>query len=833
MPRWELLGRVEKPARYLGGEPGSVIKDEARVRLSFALAFPEIYEIAMSHLGIKVLYEALAARPDVAAERVFCPWLDLMEIMEAEGEAPWSLESGRALGDFDVIGFSLQYELTYTNLLMMLGLAKVPARREERGPGHPLVIAGGPCMVNPEPLADILDLAVVGEAEEIIHPLVDLFIQAKEEAWPRERLFHEAVKIEGVYAPALFQPVYQAGRLTEIKTLDPEHPAVHRRIVADLAEHEPPHRTILPTVTPVHDRMGVELARGCTRGCRFCQAGFIYRPVRERPAGQVYQAAMAGLDAGGLEELALLSLSTSDYTCIEPLAAALMDALEPRRISLSLPSLRMDSLGPELAAQIKRVRKTGFTLAPEAGSERLRQVINKNLSEEQILGTAHTVYGMGWNLVKLYFMLGLPSETEADVAAIGRLASLVAAEAKNAGRGRGKRPVVNASLGLFVPKPHTPFQWEGQISLEQSRERLGLAKAGLGDRRVKAKWNDPKASIIEGVLSRGDRRLGAVLLRAVELGCRFDGWSEHLKYDTWLQALADNGLSLEDFLRPREQDELLPWEHIDAGVSKAYLWAEREKSLTGQATADCRAGRCGDCGVCDHKLIKPRLHSEAAFPAAPPPPSGEGERLDWRFRLEKTGPARYLGHLEMMRLLERTIRAAGVELAYTHGFHPHALVKTAAALPTGVESLVETLEVSTIRSYGPDQLAARVNALLPPGLRLADGRPGRPGEKLIDPPVAVYQITPAQPLDPERLGAFQEAEEWTMLRHSPKGQREIDLKAAIRRMELDGQGLLLSTGSAGGRPKPAEVLISVFGLSLEAAAASRALKVEAREEDRN
>ncbi|MCB2226123.1 MAG: TIGR03960 family B12-binding radical SAM protein [Desulfarculaceae bacterium] len=830
MDRRGLISGVEKPARYLGGEPGSVVKDQSRVRLNFALAFPEVYEIAMSHLGIKVLYESLAKRPDVAAERVFCPWVDLLELLRAQGETLWSLETGRALGEFDVIGFSLQYELTYTNLLAMLSLAGVPLKREERGPEHPLVIAGGPAMVNPEPLADFLDLAVVGEAEELLDSLMDLFIRAKEESWPRERLYAEAVAIEGVYAPAMFAPMYENGRLQEIKALNPAHPKARRRIVPDMGAHQPPARPIVPAVTPVHDRLGVEVSRGCTRGCRFCQAGFIYRPVRERPPEQVYGAALQGLDDSGLEELALLSLSTSDYSCIEPLAGALMDALEPRRISLSLPSLRMDSLGEGLINQIKRVRKTGFTLAPEAGSERLRRVINKNLSEEQILATARTVYGLGWNLVKLYFMLGLPTETDEDVAAIGRLAALVAGEGRALGRGRGRNPLVNASLGLFVPKPHTPFQWEGQLDLEQARERLAQAKSGMGDRKVKAKWNDPYTSVIEGVLSRGDRRLGPVLLKALELGCVFDGWSEHLKYDAWLRALEDNGLSLADYLRPREQDEVLPWEHIEVGVTKQYLWAERERALTGESTADCRTGRCLDCGVCDHKLIKPRLATGADLPAPPPAPEPEGERLRYRFRLAKTGTARFLGHLEMLRLIERGLRAGGVELAYTQGFHPHALVKTAAALSLGVESLAEVLEITTPRSYDPEDLAARVNPHLPAGLSLHDGRLGRPGEKLVDPPIAAYRVEPSVPLDPGRLHAFQEAADWTMLRQSPKGSKEIDLKAAIKRMELEDGALLLEVGSAGGRPKPGEVLISVFGLSPAEAAASRALKMPASQE---
>ncbi len=822
-----MLSQVERPARYLGGEAGSVIKDPARVRLSLALAFPEVYEIAMSHLGLKVLYESLAARPEVAAERVFCPWVDLMDLMDKDGEEPWSLESGRPLSGFDVIGFSLQYELTYTNLLHMLRLSKVLLLRAERGPDDPLVIAGGPCMVNPEPLADFLDLAVVGEAEELIHPLIDLLLVAKEQGWPRDKLYKEAGGLEGVYAPALFQPRYERGRLAEIKARDPEHPAVRRRVVADMSTQRPPLNPVMPSVRPVHDRLGLEVARGCTRGCRFCQAGYIYRPVRERPAQQVLDAALTGLDNSGLEEVALLSLSTSDYSCVESLTAALMDLLAPRRVSLSLPSLRMDSLSEELINQIKRVRKTGFTLAPEAGSQRLRTLINKNLDQEQILNTARAVFSLSWNLIKLYFMLGLPTETDQDIEAIGRLCSQVAAEARAVGRGRGKRPVVNASLGLFVPKPHTPFQWQAQMDMEEAWRRVSLAKKALNGGGIKVKWHHPASSVIEGVLSRGDRRLGPVLLRAMELGCRFDGWSEHLDYEAWLQALEEAGLSPADYLRTREPDEVLPWDHIDVGVEKKFLLDELARALAGEATGDCRDGRCGDCGVCDHKVIKPRVFGDARIEVPPEPQPGQG-REKYRLRLEKTGPARYLGHLETMKQLERALRRAGVELAYSQGFHPHALVKTASALPLGVESLVEVLEVTTSRPYLPAELEQMLNPALPAGMAVAEARLAKPGEKLLEPEEVTYRVRPAAPLDPKLFEAFHAAQSWTMLRVTPKGEREMDLKAAVRCLEMDGDELLLSVGRAGGRPKPAEVLQSIFSLDPASAQASRALRIEAK-----
>jgi radical SAM family uncharacterized protein/radical SAM-linked protein len=822
--RDRLISGVSKPARYVGGEAGCVLKDPACVRLSMALVFPEVYEIAMSHLGLKVLYESLAPRPELAVERVFAPWTDLMDLMDQRGVAPWSLESGRPLGAFDVIGFSLPYELTYTNLLHMLRLSGVPLRRADRGPGHPLIIAGGPAMVNPEPLADFLDLAVVGEAEELIHPLMDLFLRAKEENWDRATLYAQASQMQGVYAPACFEPVYEDGRLLRVEALDPQAPKVRRRIVADLDAHLPPLNRVVPSVKPVHDRVGLEVSRGCTRGCRFCQAGYIYRPARERSPQAVMEAALEGLKLTGLEELALLSLSTGDYSCASELATALMDALAVRNVSLSLPSLRVDSLSDELITQIKRVRKTGFTLAPEAGSERLRQVINKDLSEDQILDTARRVFNLGWNLIKLYFMLGLPTETDQDIEDIGRLCGLVAAQA---GRGRGKGPVVHAGLGLFVPKPHTAFQWEAQIGLDEARRRLGVARAGLGDRRVKAKWNTPEQSILEGVLSRGDRQLSQVLELAMLAGCRFDGWSDQFNYQAWVRALEQAGLSLEEYLRARDPGEALPWDHIDVGLSKEFLLKERQRAYALESTRDCRTGRCHDCGVCDHKEIKPRLALGGLKPP-PPPPAPSPDRMAYRFRLEKTGPARFLGHLETMHHLGRAFRRAGVEMAHTQGFHPHALIKSDSALPLGVESLVEVLEVTTLGSHHPDRLAERVNPVLPAGLRLADGRLAAPGEDLREPDEVTYHLSSHQPLDPKRLQDFLRAAELTVVRESPKGRRVIDLKATIKEMELDQGGLRVVVGRAGGRPKPAEILMAVFGLSLEEAQAVRTLKIGAR-----
>jgi radical SAM family uncharacterized protein len=569
----DFLNQVKQPGRYIGGEAGSVRKKNPA--LTMALAFPEIYELAMSHQGLKVLYDLLARRPEVAGERVFAPYSDLMDIMYRQGLAPWSLESGRPLPQFDVIGFSLPYELLYTNMLHMLRLAAIPLRRDQRSLEHPLILAGGPCLANPEPIADFLDLAYIGEAENHLDELLDLLITAKQEKWPRRRLYDQASLLPYIYVPALSEPGYTPeGRFLGLPAAAgsdataPAAPLIRRSIVPDLNTIPLPATHIVPALSPIHDRLGLEIARGCTRGCRFCQAGYIYRPVRERDPLPLYQAALEGIAAAGMEELALLSLSSGDYSCINHLAQNLMNTLAAAKVSLSLPSLRIDSLSPQLMEQIKRVRKTGFTLAPEAGSPRLRRLINKNLDQEQIITTASQAFALGWQHIKLYFMVGLPGESEEDIQAIADLCALLANKAASSPKGR---PLVNASIGLFVPKAHTPFQWEGQLDLEEARRRMRLAKSLTVHKRVRVKWNDPEMSLMEGVFSRGDRRLSRALEAALELGCRFDGWSEHFRLDLWYKDMEAAGLKIEDYLAPRPLDAPRPWEHIHMGVERPYL----------------------------------------------------------------------------------------------------------------------------------------------------------------------------------------------------------------------------------------------------------------------
>ncbi len=591
-----LLSRVERPGRYLGNERGMVRKNPADVRLRFALAFPDVYEIAQSHPGLQILYDILNRRRDVFAERVYAPWVDMEAALREAGLPLVSLETSTPLAAFDVIGFTLQYELTYTNILQMLDLGGVPLRAAERDASHPLVIAGGPCAFNAEPLADFLDAAVLGDGEEVVHDLCDVLLEW--DGRQRDVLLAELARIRGVYVPAFFLPEYRSdGRLHRVQRLRAGYDRVEKRVLADLNTVPAPETFVVPSMNIVHDRPSLEVMRGCVKGCRFCQAGYIYRPLRERDPRRLLEHADRVVRQTGHDELSLLSLSTGDYSCVNPLLTELMNRFAPERVAVSLPSTRVDALAPTLLEQIKRVRKTGFTLAPEAGSQRLRDIIQKDYQESDLIDAARQIFALGWRNLKLYFMLGLPGESAADLEGIADLSEKVAA------CGNFQRQVT-ASVSNFVPKPHTPFQWAAQLSIEEMEARQLLLRRALAKRRVAFRWHDARLSYLEGILSRGDRRVGALLEAAYRLGCRFDGWNNMCRFDLWQQALEDTGVSSAFYLRRRLLDELLPWDHLGAGVSKVYLQRELAHAVQGTLTPDCSVERCTSCGACDFQAIR-------------------------------------------------------------------------------------------------------------------------------------------------------------------------------------------------------------------------------------
>jgi len=607
-----ILPTVAKPGRYSGHEWNSVRKDWAQVKVRVALAYPDVYEVGMSNLGLAILYDLLNQQPDVLAERVYAPWLDMEQAMRQAGLPLFSLESRRPIRDFDILGFSLQYELNYSNVLNMLDLASIPVLASQRDERLPLVIAGGTCTYNAEPLADFFDFFVIGEGEEVLLELVRLYAEWKGRqgaalshgqgrthhagalAGGKEEFLQQAALIPGVYVPSLYRVAYHAdGTVASIEPLKAGIPTrIQKRIVPVLPP--PPVRPVVPFLNVVHDRGMVEIMRGCTRGCRFCQAGMIYRPVRERPLEEVLAAIDQLLANTGYEEVALVSLSSTDYTCIAPLVRELSQRYGEQHLAISLPSLRIDTFSVELAQWIQRARKTGLTFAPEAGSERLRRVINKGVTEEDLLRTAEAAYASGWLRIKLYFMIGLPTETMEDVLAIAHLVKAV----RDIGRRwRGSRAQVSVSVATFIPKAHTPFQWLPMENAEQITARQEALRRALPSRAVDLSWSDPMTAWLEAVLSRGDRRLGKVILRAWQLGARFDAWAEAFQPGLWQQAFAEAGLDAGFYAtRLRSFDEVLPWSHIHTGVSAAFLWEEYQRSLRGESSVDCRAG-CLGCGV--------------------------------------------------------------------------------------------------------------------------------------------------------------------------------------------------------------------------------------------
>jgi radical SAM family uncharacterized protein/radical SAM-linked protein len=822
----EFLSLVSKPVRYLGREIHSIRKDPAEVKLKFCLAFPDVYEVGMSHLGIQILYHILNGIKGVACERAFAPWVDMEKILRDRRIPLSSLESSMPIHQFDIVGFSLQYELCLTNVLNMLDLSGIPLLTKDRDDKSPLIIAGGPLAFNPAPIADFFDALVIGDGEEVASEICEIALQSKEAGAKKGDFLKFLSRLEGIYVPSLHA----------------EGQKIRKRTVSDLNRAFLPSCPIVPYMKVVHDRLNIEIARGCKRGCRFCEAGFIHRPYRERSPRVIHKILDASLKRTGYEELSLLSLSAGDYSSIGPLLTDLMDRYETKKVAVSFPSLRIESVVGHLAEEVKRVRKTGFTIAPEAGTERLRKVINKELDEGVFFQGLSDLFSKGWKNIKLYFMMGLPTEKEEDLRGIFDLTRKIA----SIGERQKIHPNMSVSVSTFVPKPHTPFQWESQIPLEEMKERLRFMKDGVKKNHLRFKWQDPHLSFLEGIFSTGDRNLSRVLVEAFRLGCRFDGWSDQFRYPLWKEAMEKVGLKMDLHTQKRKFENVPPWSFIDTGVHAQFLWEEYQRGLEEKTTPPCVKENCHRCGVCNGKIIAIQENDPEEIQALERMAKKEirkkGMKRKIRLKFRKVGEMRFLSHLELVHLFYRASKRADLPLCFSEGFHPMPRIIFATALPVGMESLTEIVDIECEGKITPPEILERLNQTLPPGVEIVEAEEVPlffhlsslshlsaywiPLDHLVSKETAIPRVKKA--LDEREFFVHQERD---------GKKRSVNIRPLIEKMEMKekqesfGKGLqwgveLVLRRATGRTAKPIEIVGAVLGLDREPLAQLKVIKLE-------
>ncbi|HGJ65645.1 TPA: TIGR03960 family B12-binding radical SAM protein [bacterium] len=834
----DILPTISKPSRYTGNELNVIRKNQNRSNMvmptiRIALAFPDIYDVGMSHLGLKILYNILNSRDDIWAERAFAPWIDMEEYIRAEGKLLSSLESSTPLIDFDIIGFSLQYEMSYTSVLNMLNLAQIPLLSKDRTDNHPLIMAGGPCVFNPEPIADFIDFFVIGDGEEIVLEIIDCYKNNKE--LEKRQLLGRISQIEGIYVPALVS----LKELPNGTLVVSDSKKIKKRVVADLDDVPYPVDYIVPFMKPIHDRAIVEIMRGCSRGCRFCQAGMIYRPVRERSSKVIKKLANEIIEKTGYEELSLSSLSTCDHSSIYEIVAELVGSLgKEKHVAISLPSLRTDAFSLELARKLGSIGKTGLTFAPEVATDKLRNVINKGITKEDILSTIEDAFSTGWDTLKLYFMIGLPTETEDDISGIANLIR----EILNVARKANNRAKISVSVSTFVPKAHTPFQWERQVSIEEIKDKQKLLLSKIGrNSRIDISFHSPEVSFLEGVFARGDRRLSKVLLKAHQLGCRLDGWSELFDFNKWMEAFAMGDIDPSSYHRSRASDEILPWDHIDSRISKEFLLTERDRAYKGEMTPDCRNGECSDCGICDEK-IKVKLDSGQKIKDTIEnyqESNIQNSVSKIRFHFIKGDEVKYISHLDLINVFTRAFRRAEIPISYSHGFNPHPKINFASAVPLGSTSNAEYSDIELDEDIDPQDFISLVNEQLPFGVKILRAKrvPLKSTSLMAQTGFASYVVRIPNhdcSLDDILKNKIQSimANESILINRQQKPKKFnnqntgktnlVDVKSLVKNIELLGCidnvleiSMLLGDGSSG-KVRPEEIIILLFSDDIKA-----------------